>query len=217
MSREQERAERYDRFALEYFAPLYPFVAEQALKRTQIRSGRLLDIGCGGGHLGLAVMERGDFEGTFLDVDGESLKLAERRLRERQLTGCTVTGDVQSMPFEAESFDLIVSRGSMPFWKDQALAFREICRVLKPEGRAYIGVGYGSRELRQQIRGKMKKEAGVKAGPRGQGKESMMYLENEPYEKILSDLGVFWRIYDRDEEGRWFLFGHLPLTEPADD
>ena len=213
MSKEQEKALDYDHFALEYFAPLYPFVAGKAVGRSGIRSGRLLDIGCAGGHLGLAVMEKGDFHGTFCDINTESLKLAEKRLQERNLKGRTVACDVQDMPFEEESFDLIVSRGSMPFWKDQKKAFEEIWRVLSPDGRAYIGVGYGSAELREQIREKMKKKDGVKAGPRGRGKETMMYPENEPYEKILEDLGAYYRIYDNDDEGRWFLFGKKALPD----
>ena len=211
MTKEQEKALRYDRFALEFFAPLYPYVADQAIRRTGVRSGALLDIGCGGGHLGLVVMEKGSFDGTFLDVDAESLKLAERRLMERNLPGRVVTGDVQDMPLEDSSFDLIVSRGSMPFWKDQEKALREIRRVLKPEGRAYIGVGYGSAELRDEIRKKMKKQDGVKAGPRARGKETAMYPDNEPYEKILEAMEVYYHIYDNDNEGRWFLFGKQPL------
>ena len=100
MSKEQEKALDYDHFALEYFAPLYPFVAGKAVGRSGIRSGRLLDIGCAGGHQGLAVMEKGDFHGTFCDINTESLKLAEKRLQERNLKGRTVACDVQDMPFE---------------------------------------------------------------------------------------------------------------------
>ena len=213
MNNRQEKALDYDRFAMEFFAPLYPFVAEKAVSRSGIRSGNLLDIGCAGGHLGLAVMDRGDFYGTFSDINPESLKLAEKRLEERGLRGRTVTCDVQDMPFEKETFDLIVSLGSMPFWKDQKKAFEEIWRVLAPGGRAYIGVGYGSSELREQIRKKMNKKEGVKAGPRSRGKETMMYPDNGPYEKILGELGAYYRIFDNDDEGRWFLFGKKPLPE----
>ena len=49
--------------------------------------------------------------------------------------------DAESMPFEDNFADLIVSRGSMFFWNDQTKVFKEIYRVLKPNGMAYIGCG----------------------------------------------------------------------------
>lgn len=211
MSEQREKALDYDHIALEIFAPLYPFVAEKAVSRTGIHSGRLLDIGCGGGYLGLAVMERGMFEAAFMDINEESLKIAEQHLGEKGMEGQTLAGDVQAMPFKDSSFDLIVSRGSMPFWEDQEAAFREIWRVLRPEGRAYIGVGYGSSELRQQIRARLHTKDGERRGPRARGRETHMYPDNEPYEKILKSLGAEYRIFDNDDEGRWFLFGKQPL------
>ena len=211
----REKAESYDRIAREIFAPVYPLLAEKAIRRTGIRSGRLLDIGCGGGYLGMAVMERGDFEGSFLDVNEETLLLAEQHLRDRGWKGQTVTGDVQAMPFASQSFDLVVSRGSMPFWENQELALREIWRILKPDGRAYIGVGYGSPELREQVRRALKLKDGAPGGPRSRGKDTYMYPDNAPYERILKELGAFFRIIDGadggTDEGRWFLFGRQPL------
>jgi len=38
--------------------------------------------------------------------------------------------------------DIIVSRGSYQFWKNKTQAFKEIMRVLKPGGVAYIGRGF---------------------------------------------------------------------------
>ena len=213
MSSKEEKAQSYDRLALEVFAPLYPFVAEKAIARTGIRSGQLLDIGCGGGYLGVAVMEQGKFNGTFLDVNEESLKIAGRHLEERSMTGKLITGDVHSMPFKDATFDLVVSRGSMPFWKNQEIAIGEIWRVLKPDGRAYIGVGYGSSALREQIRKKLKKKDGEKGGPRSRGIETKMFPDNPPYEKILERLGAYYRIFDNDDEGRWFLFGKQSLRK----
>ncbi len=144
---------------------------------------------------------------TFLDLNDESLRLAEQHLMERGMEGKTVTGNVHALPFQDESFDLVVSRGSMPFWEDQEKAFLEIWRVLKPEGMAYIGVGYGSSELREDIRKKLKKKDGEKGGLRIRGKETYMYPDNEPYRRILENLRAFYKIYDNDNEGRWFLFG----------
>lgn len=44
-----ENALEYDAIASGVFAPLYPVVAEAILERTGVLSGRMLDVGCGGG------------------------------------------------------------------------------------------------------------------------------------------------------------------------
>ena len=62
-----------------------------------------------------------------------------------------VLGDVHSIPFDDDSMDLVVSRGSVFFWSDRTRAFSECRRVLRPGGKAYIGGGFGSADLRNDI------------------------------------------------------------------
>jgi ubiquinone/menaquinone biosynthesis C-methylase UbiE len=201
----RQEAARYDEYAERFFKPIYPFVAGKALERTGINSGNLLDVGCSGGYLGIAVMELGDFYGTFFDINPEALKFAERRLRDHGFRGETVSGDVQNMPFPDDSFDLIVSRGSMPFWEDQRKSFQEITRVLAPGGKTYVGVGYGSSELREQSHAEMRKAQGVNVKKHNRPRNSCMYEENEPYKEIFEELGVKYTIFSSGEEGRWFM------------
>jgi ubiquinone/menaquinone biosynthesis C-methylase UbiE len=47
-------------------------------------------------------------------------------------------GDAADMPFQDDSFDLIVSSGSLHHWDKPARIFNEIHRVLKPSGSALI-------------------------------------------------------------------------------
>jgi hypothetical protein len=44
---------KFDRIARDVFAPVYPAIAEQIIVRTGVVRGVCLDIGCGGGYLGL--------------------------------------------------------------------------------------------------------------------------------------------------------------------
>ena len=74
-----ENALEYDAIASGVFAPLYPVVAEAILERTGVVSGRMLDVGCGGGHLGFAVMERAPFEGWLVDVSPDAVELCRER------------------------------------------------------------------------------------------------------------------------------------------
>lgn len=51
-----------------------------------------------------------------------------------------VVSDVRSLPFPADTFDLIYSMGTIEHFPNYEVAVREIFRVLKPSGRAIIGV-----------------------------------------------------------------------------
>ena len=75
----------------------------------------------------------------------QSLVIQNIRSLDLDLRIIPLLGDVHAIPAGEETFDLVVSRGSYHFWNDLPAAFREIFRVLKPGGIAYIGGGYGSR------------------------------------------------------------------------
>lgn len=51
-------------------------------------------------------------------------------------------GDVDALPFDASSFDVVVGLAGPPFWKDREKAIREIHRVLRLGGVALAGGMY---------------------------------------------------------------------------
>lgn len=147
------KALEFDEIASRVFAPIYPVLAEQIVERTRMRTGACLDLGCGGGHLGLALAALTRFQVTLYDISREALELAEERIKTGNMEGriTTVEGDVRRLPFAEDTFDLIVSRGSVWFWSEQTAAFQEIYRVLAPGGQVYIGGGFGTAALKRQI------------------------------------------------------------------
>ncbi|NLI31794.1 MAG: class I SAM-dependent methyltransferase [Deltaproteobacteria bacterium] len=151
-------AQSFDYLACTVFAPVYPVIAGQILEKTRITQGTCLDIGCGGGYLGLALVQATDLLVLFLDESEEMLDLVRRRIAENGLEDRTDTlrGDVTDIGLQDDTVDLAVSRGSVFFWEDCTRAFREIYRVLAPGGMAYIGGGFGSAPLLEAIAQKMK-------------------------------------------------------------
>ena len=61
-------AETFLAISREVFAPLYPYYAERFLAESGITSGVCLDLGCGGGQLGLCVAAGSDWEGKVTEV-----------------------------------------------------------------------------------------------------------------------------------------------------
>lgn len=143
----------FDRIVREVFAPIYPVIAEQIVAKTAITSGRCLDAGCGTGALGIALARITDLHVTFFDHSEEMLNLASHHADQNDLNDKStfLRGDIHAIPVPDNDVDLVISRGSSPFWDDWSRAYGEILRILKPGGMAYIGGGFGNGELRDQI------------------------------------------------------------------
>ncbi len=144
-SRNDGEAARFDRFAREAFKRVYPLLADQILQDYSIREGTCLDVGCGPGYLAIELAKQSRLTVVGVDIDEEAVRIAEKNVSRAKLDDrvSIEQGDVHDLRFADDSAELIVSRGSFLFWKNPTRAFREIYRVLKPGGVAFIGGGMG--------------------------------------------------------------------------
>lgn len=151
------KAREFDKIAQEIFAPIYPAIAKQALDKAQIKEGICLDIGCGGGYLGLAIAEISDLNIYSMDNKPEAIEVLQENILKKQfeIRVKPLIGDVHNIPLETNSVQLAISRGSMFFWEEQVQALNEIYRVLAPGGFAYIGGGFGTPQIKEKIDEKM--------------------------------------------------------------
>jgi SAM-dependent methyltransferase len=101
---------------------------EAALERVQPRPGdRVLDIGCGVGAFLRLVSERG--AKTFgIDASEALVQLARKRVPEADLR----VGDMEALPYDDDTFDLVTGFNSFFFANDIVTALREAGRVAKP-------------------------------------------------------------------------------------
>ncbi len=150
-------AKNFDSIASNIFKPVYPVIARQITARTGITSGTCLDIGCGSGYLGAALASYTQLFMYFLDQSADMIEITKRTIRKNNLRerAVAILGDVSSIDLMDNSINLAISRGSVFFWEDLSRAFREIYRVLSPNGWAYIGGGFGSKELKNSIEQEM--------------------------------------------------------------
>jgi ubiquinone/menaquinone biosynthesis C-methylase UbiE len=135
-------AAAYDVLAGLFLGGYYDDIAADcAVTLAGIGAPSILEVGPGPGHLAerlLALLP--DARWTGLDIDRSMLSSAERRLADEGLRDRrhAVVGDVAAMPFEAASFDLVVSSLSAHHWPDADSGFREIHRVLRPGAVALV-------------------------------------------------------------------------------
>lgn len=153
----KKSAEGFARIAREVFAPIYPVIAEQVLAWSGIRDGLCLDLGSGPGLLSIALAEKSDLTVIALDADPAMARIAQETAAGRTDRVAPVIGDVHRMPVRDDTASLIVSRGSLFFWEDRVQAFREIERVLRPGGVAFVGGSFGTAALRDRIFAQMRR------------------------------------------------------------
>lgn len=99
-------------------------------------AARVLDLGCGGGHVSLKVAPLVQHVIAY-DLAAPMLAAVERLAAERGLANVSVQqGVVEALPFADASFDMVLSRYSAHHWSDLGCALGETRRVLAPGGRA---------------------------------------------------------------------------------
>jgi ubiquinone/menaquinone biosynthesis C-methylase UbiE len=101
---------------------------------TRVPAGaKILDVGCGTGHLAGELMRRG-FDACGIDMSEAMVRYA----REHYGADRFQTGDIERIPFPNNSFDGVMCLGVVEYLSDDESALREMWRVLKPGGWAVI-------------------------------------------------------------------------------
>lgn len=133
----------YRNRTLYWLASTLPFAGQwrvwQRLALTRLRGSDVLEVGCGIGSL-LADMVESGFHCQAVDRSPQMVAAARRELRRRGLADATQIvqqASVQALPFDAASFDCVVSTFPTDYIADMD-ALREINRVLRPGGRLII-------------------------------------------------------------------------------
>ncbi len=108
-------------------------------RQHKISNDELKTIVRESGVAGAKVVEQ---NGQWVKIAGpEAPDEAEKRIKESKLEeriACKI-GTLDTLPFKAPTFDLIVGAGSMLIWGEREQKMREVHRVLRPGGIALLG------------------------------------------------------------------------------
>ena len=119
-------------------------ISEFAFEYVDVgKNDMILDIGCGGG-----VNIEKFLKLTANNVDGldysdvsvkESIKRNQIAIDDKKCR--IIQADVSDMPIDDETYDLVSAFETIYFWPDIANTFREVSRIIKPNGQFMIAQG----------------------------------------------------------------------------
>jgi arsenite methyltransferase len=118
-------------------------IVEPMLEMMHLRPNEtILDAGCGTGWLCRLLAQRAP-QGRVIGIDVSDEMIRRAREASTAFDNVTfMTGGVDSIPAEDESFRRAVSVESAYYWPNPAHGLQEINRVLRPGGSAWVLINY---------------------------------------------------------------------------
>ena len=139
-----KETQHYEVFANSIIKKIYPFLITDLKKyyNDTFDNKTILEIGTGPGHILEELLKENFSKVIGIDISLDMLLRAKKRNSNNKKL-FLINANAEKIPIKESTVDLIISRGSIFFWKDLETAFKEIYRVLKPNGFLLIGGGYG--------------------------------------------------------------------------
>lgn len=119
---------------------LYPFFIERIIKEVGFGPGKALEIGPGPLPMGFYLCRQTLWDVIGGEISPDIVELGKKIIKEADTKAPyrMKVANAEDLPFEDESFGLVISSGSMHHWSNPIKVFREINRVLAPGGSAII-------------------------------------------------------------------------------
>ncbi len=116
-----------------------PTAVELGRRLPELEGGRVLEVACGTGRVTRLIRARygASVEVVATDLSASMLAYAQAHGPDGVQW---MVADALSLPFEDESFDLLVCQFALMFFPDKEAGLREFRRVLKPGGKAIVAV-----------------------------------------------------------------------------
>ncbi len=172
---------------------------------AELKPGNVvLDLGSGGGFDCFLAAQKVGSSGKVIGVDmtPEMVKKAQANAQKYGYLNVEFRhGDIEDLPVEDSSVDVIISNCVINLAPDKEKVFREAFRVLKPEGRMYISDIVLLDELPEELKNDSGLLAGCIAGA----------VLKEEYLRLLKKAGFSVEILNEDLDISKRQYGDLPV------
>ncbi len=125
-------------------------IAKWAFPQLEIpQSGKICDIGCGGGYNVRRLLEKSEGAKVYgIDISEESVRKAKKINRAEIGNRCEILqGSAEKLPFSDGELEFITAFETVFFWKNIEKCFAEVRRVLKSGGTFAVINNYGDPKI----------------------------------------------------------------------
>jgi demethylmenaquinone methyltransferase/2-methoxy-6-polyprenyl-1,4-benzoquinol methylase len=106
---------------------------------SDLKNPHVLDVATGTGDLAIALHKRLKARVTGLDLSSEMLKVAEQKLKDRNISDIElVLGDSENLPFNTNTFDAVTVAFGARNFENLEKGLAEMMRVIKPNGKMVV-------------------------------------------------------------------------------
>jgi ubiquinone/menaquinone biosynthesis C-methylase UbiE len=175
---------------------------------------RLLDVGCGPGHVTRALARRG-YDATGVDRSVRLLQIARRNARREGLQTKFERSSSNKLPFADGSFDCAIATGVI-YWVEHPLeTLREMARVVRPGGAISTLDPHASMSI-PRVRAynsehQLNRRDSRKMNAWATSAEFNRRFEEADLRKLLTDAGLASLTLERRMDGMvWFSKGIVP-------
>ncbi len=124
-------------------------ILERFIPYEDLKGKRVLEIGCGAG-LVSSHISRAGADLCAIDLTDQAIKMTTKRFEMMGLTGDIRQMDAENLEFPDASMDAVVSWGVIHHSGNMVAIIKEIHRVLRPGGKAYLMV-YNRNSIRYNV------------------------------------------------------------------
>ncbi len=107
------------------------------IKSIKHTNGNLLEIGTGMSSL---LEDVPQFNRFGIDISANTIDMVQRYFKQKNIPATLCVADAESIPFEDNTFDVIITSHTFEHIKNDTKAFQECARILKPGGELIIFV-----------------------------------------------------------------------------
>lgn len=132
-------APSYEKAARLVIKDYYGIMAAEVI--SGLKKGRILDMGTGPGFLPIEMVKLNpSLRIVGIDLSRRLIRFAKKNARDAGVADKIrfEVGNASALPFESRSFDRIISTGMLHSLREPVKVFKEIRRLLKPDGAAWI-------------------------------------------------------------------------------
>ena len=102
------------------------------------QNSSVLEVAPGPGYFSIELAKLGNYAITGLDISHAMVEIASAKAAEAGVKVDFKQGSASNLPFPKDSFDFLLCRAAFKNFAQPVLALQEMCRVLKPGGKAVV-------------------------------------------------------------------------------